>query len=169
MSPITTNLDDAIVEDGDYVVTVTTAEQKVSSSGNDMIELKYGIVAGKHSGKPLPIYADYLVFSSGAMPRVAHALKAMGVAQSGTFSLEASTLVGRKVLVTLTTVHEKAKDGYEARDVQKVTNYQPAPASAADNAVDAAMGGGTHVAAQNTLDDDSIPFKFRDTFSVDHL
>lgn len=154
MSPITTNLDDAIVEDGDYVVMVDHAEQKVSSSGNDMIEVTYTIATGKHEGKSLPGW-DYLVFSKGAMPRVAHALKALGVAQAGTFSLDASTLVGKKALVTIKTVHEPAKGGYEARDVQKITNYQPAPQSAADTAVDAALGVTPSAA---TLAADDVPF-----------
>lgn len=149
---ITTNLDDAIIEDGQYLASVVTANEDVSqSSGNDMIVLSLGIVGGKHGGKPLP--KDYLVFSTGGLPRVAATIKALGVViPAGTFSLDAQTLVGKKALVTLKTIHEEAKNGYEARDVLKIIRYDPAPIAAADAAVDAALP------AAAKLPDDDIPF-----------
>ena len=159
MSPISINVDEHIIADGDYLVRVATAEEKKSkSSGLDMIELTYGFVGGSHAGQLVPGW-DYLSFSPKAFQRTANALKnAFGVSvpETGTFTIDASQLVDRKLIVTLKTVHQEAQNGYDARDEQRVVGYAPAPSSAADSAVDAALAGVTPSAT--TLGADDIPF-----------
>lgn len=168
--PITTNLADApkwgeTVPDGQYACTVAHAEETVSANQNDMIKLTLGIVKGEHAGRQLPF--DYLVFSDKAISRVAYVLKALGVPiPQGQFALDAASLIGRKALVTVKTKMEPAKDGYDAREQQRIIAYDAAPGSEQDAAVEAALGGG----AQPKIQDDSdIPFAYRDDFTVDSI
>lgn len=159
---ITANLDEApkwgeFVPDGQYLCTVADSEETVSkgTTGAPMIVLTLGILAGEHAGRTLP--KDYLVFSKGGLSRVAYTLKALGVPiTAGNMAIEGSSLLNRKALVTVKLVHEKASNGYEARDVLKIVAYDPAPGSAQDAAVDAALGGAPTNAP--IASDDDIPF-----------
>lgn len=159
---INANLDDApawgeFVPDGEYLCAVATANEDVSkSSGKDMIVLTMGVLAGEHAGRQLP--KDYLVFSDGGLSRVAYTLKALGVPiTKGNMAIDASKLVGRKALVTVKTVTEKANNGYEARDVSKIIAYNQAPGSAQDAGIDAALRASAAPTATVVAEDD-IPF-----------
>lgn len=171
---ITANLDDApawgeFVPDGQYLCAVATANEDVSkSSNNDMIVLQCGILAGEHAGRTLP--KDYLVFSKGGLSRVAYTLKALGVPiTKGNMAVDAGALVGRKALVTVKLVTEKGTGGYEDREVLRIMAYDPAPTSAQDNAVDAALGGSVAPTNAPIASDDEIPFAYLDGFTVDSL
>lgn len=148
---------------GDYDFTIKQAEDKRSSSGNDMIEMQ--LTVWDNDGRERTIF-DYLVDSDASEWKVRSFADATGLREAyDTGNLQASDCVGASGRVTLRIQAARVVNGksYDARNTVKAyvaakvkPRHEPEPAGMARD-----LSKRSPVLAppiDTSLDDSSIPF-----------
>lgn len=108
------------IPDGDYLVTVESAEEKPTSKGGKYVKVVFEVLGGSYSRKK--IFQNFNIENSNAQAQM------IGRAQFATLCIAAelprlqmpSQLVGRVVCVSVTT--EKRKDNGEEQN--KITKFK---------------------------------------------
>lgn len=99
----------SILPDGDYLLAILDAEERVSSSGNPMVELTIGEATGK--GRR---FWDYLVSTPAALWKVKQFMEAAGLEDDfKRGQVDASALIGLIVPASVTT---QESDGYPPKN-----------------------------------------------------
>lgn len=105
-----------VVKDGIYQLVITDAEEKVSSSGNDMVKLTLAVLrGGRPAGRTL---LDHLVFSEEAQWKFDNLHDALEVEEGK--EIDYRYYKGKKVYASLIT------DEYNGNVNNKIKTYLPA-------------------------------------------
>lgn len=140
--------DENAVPEGEYLCEVVSAEEKRTTGGDEMLNMKFKILDGKQTGRFL---FDNMVFSRSAMRRVKIISAALGLPTQGKVEINEELLRGRQVF--LTTKHEEY--GGETRSKVEFAGYRQVPP---DQQAVASSGGPSDGGGDGGGGGDDIPF-----------
>ena len=83
---------------GEYLATIVHAEEKVSSAGNDMINLRWKVEEEEFEGR---IVFDSMVFTTAALFRVKNTLRGLGFPKSFQGEVIPEDLIGKSATIVV--------------------------------------------------------------------
>lgn len=110
---------------GEYNVYVFDVKQKISNSGNEMLQVTFSVADGEYTGRK---FNDFMVLTQNALWRIKAFLSALGFDTRGVVRFNKEDLLGTccKVEVVVDGDYNKVKR-FKAADVHVQKNFDSAP------------------------------------------
>jgi hypothetical protein len=105
--------------EGDYIVKVTNVTEKVSQSGNDLLNMEYTVVAGDDDGRRV---FDNFVLTEKSLWRFKQFLTTVGIKAVGKESIDTNDIIGKVLMISV------GIDEYNGVERNKVSKFLKAPA-----------------------------------------
>jgi len=102
-------------EEGTHQVKLKKVEEKVASSGNEMLSMQFEVVSGVSTGATL---YDNFVLTDKALWKLKSFLEIVGMKADGRVALDTDKLVGKKCLV------EVGHEEYNGKQQSRILDYK---------------------------------------------